>query len=99
MLQENNIAFLFAPHVHDKLKHFTKVRKELGLPTIFNAIGPLTNPIELDSQFIGVYRPEMIKMVAESLIKLGRKRAIVVNGAGFMDEASLAGTKDRKSVV
>lgn len=98
MLEENNIAFLFAPHVHAKLKHFTKVRKELGLPTIFNAIGPLTNPIELDSQFIGVYRPEMIKMVAESLLKLGRKRAIVVNGAGFMDEASLAGTNEMMMV-
>src|SRR5690625_437712 len=98
MLEENNIAFLFAPHVHAKLKHFTKVRKELGLPTIFNAIGPLTNPIELDSQFIGVYRPEMIKMVAESLLKLGRKRAIVVKGAGFMDEASLAGTNEMMMV-
>lgn len=94
MLQENHIAFLFAPHVHAKLKHFMKVRKELGLPTIFNAIGPLTNPIPLDSQFIGVYRPEMIQMIAESLLKLGRKRAIVVNGAGFMDEASLAGKNE-----
>lgn len=92
MLEENNIAFLFAPHVHSKLKHFKKIRNELGLPTIFNAIGPLTNPVPLESQFIGVYRPEMIEMVAESLVKLGRKRAIIVNGAGSMDEASLAGT-------
>lgn len=91
MLQENKIAFLFAPHVHEKLKHFMKVRQELGLPTIFNAIGPLTNPAPLDSQFLGVYRRDMIPMMADALKKLGRRRAIVVNGAGFMDEASLAG--------
>ena len=91
LLHENNIAFLFAPHVHSKLKHFMKVRRDLGLPTIFNMIGPLTNPLELDSQLLGVYRSDMVHMLAESLYKLGRKRAIVVNGAGSMDEASLAG--------
>lgn len=91
MLVENKIAFLFAPHVHAKLKHFMKIRKELGLPTIFNMIGPLTNPIALDSQMLGVYRSDMMYMIADSLHKLGRKRAIVVNGAGSMDEASLAG--------
>ncbi|MEC5424579.1 anthranilate phosphoribosyltransferase [Virgibacillus sp. C22-A2] len=91
MLHENEIAFLFAPHVHAALKPFTKVRKDLGLPTIFNAIGPLTNPISLDTQLIGVYRRDMLQMMAESLHKLGRRRAVVVNGAGSMDEASLAG--------
>lgn len=91
LLHENKIAFLFAPHVHAKLKHFTKVRKELGLPTIFNMIGPLTNPIALESQFLGVYRREIVEIMAQSLLKLGRKRALVVNGAGSMDEASLAG--------
>src|SRR5690625_808827 len=91
LLHENHIAFLFAPHVHSKLKHFMKVRRDLGLPTIFNMIGPLTNPLELDSQLLGVYRSDMVHMLAESLNKLGRKRAIVVNGAGSMDEASLAG--------
>lgn len=91
LLHENKIAFLFAPHVHTKLKPFMKVRQELGLPTIFNMIGPLTNPLELDSQLLGVYRPDMVHMLAESLYKLGRKRAVVVNGAGSMDEASLAG--------
>ena len=91
MLRENKIAFLFAPHVHDKLKHFMKVRTELGLPTIFNAIGPLTNPVPLDSQFLGVYRQDMVPMMADALQKLGRRRAIVINGAGCMDEASLAG--------
>lgn len=91
LLTENNIAFLFAPHVHTKLKHFMQVRKELGLPTIFNQIGPLTNPIDLDSQLIGVYHPDMLPKMGKVLRKLGRKRAIIVNGAGRMDEASLAG--------
>lgn len=91
LLEENNIAFLFAPHVHAKLRPFMKIRQELGLPTIFNLIGPLTNPIELDSQLMGVYQRNTLETVAESLKKLGRKRAVVINGAGFMDEASLAG--------
>lgn len=90
-LAENNIAFLFAPHVHHALKPFVKVRKDLGLPTIFNIIGPLTNPVELDSQFIGVYQKEKQEIVAQALKNMGRQRAIVVTGAGGMDEASLAG--------
>src|SRR5690625_6436847 len=54
-LHENNIAFLFAPHIHAKLKPHMKCRNELGIPTIFNAIGPLTNPISIQSQMLGVY--------------------------------------------
>lgn len=91
MLRKNNITFLFAPHVHANLRPFMKIRQELGLPTIFNLIGPLTNPIELESQLIGVYDREKLTTIAKSLHKLGRKRALVINGAGFMDEASLAG--------
>ncbi|ASK61456.1 anthranilate phosphoribosyltransferase [Virgibacillus phasianinus] len=91
ILRENGIAFLYAPHVHPNLKRFMKVRKELGLPTILNLIGPLTNPVALDSQLLGIYRRDMLAMMAESLNKLGRRRALVVNGAGYMDEASLAG--------
>lgn len=91
MLRKNNITFLFAPHVHANLRPFMKIRQELGLPTIFNLIGPLTNPIELESQLIGVYQRDKLETVAKSLHKLGRQRALVVNGAGFMDEASLAG--------
>lgn len=92
LLKTNNIAFLFAPHIHNKLKTFIKTRSELGLPTVFNLIGPLTNPIDLDSQLLGVYRRDMLMTVAETLKNLGRQRAVVINGAGEMDEASLAGT-------
>lgn len=91
VLAEKGIAFLFAPYIHARMKHFMKVRTELKLPTIFNMIGPLTNPVALDSQLLGVYQRDMLPIMGEVLLKLGRKRAIVVNGAGFMDEASLAG--------
>lgn len=91
MLRENKIAFLFAPHVHTKLRPFMKIRQELKLPTIFNLIGPLMNPIDLDSQLLGVYQRDKLVTIAEALKQLGRRRAVVVNGAGFMDEASLAG--------
>jgi anthranilate phosphoribosyltransferase len=91
ILEEIGIAFLFAPHVHPKLKKVTTVRRQLKIPTIFNFIGPLTNPIELDYQLLGVYRRDLLPVFAEVLQKLGRKQATVVNGAGFMDEASLQG--------
>jgi anthranilate phosphoribosyltransferase len=91
ILQEIGLSFLFAPNVHPKLQKVMTVRKQLKIPTIFNFIGPLTNPIELDYQLLGVYRRDLLNVFAEVLLKLGRKRAIVINGAGFMDEASLQG--------
>jgi anthranilate phosphoribosyltransferase/anthranilate synthase/phosphoribosyltransferase len=91
ILQENNIAFLFAPNVHLGMKRFMKVRQDLRIPTVFNIIGPLTNPVRLDSQLMGVYRRDLLPVLAEALHQLGRKRALVINGAGHMDEASLAG--------
>lgn len=91
LLHSNKIAFLFAPNVHHALKPFTKVRKELGIRTVFNVIGPLTNPIDLDTQLLGVYSKDLIPVLIESLKKLGRRRAVVINGAGNVDEATLAG--------
>lgn len=91
LLENVGIAFLFAPAMHPALRRIMKVRKELNVPTIFNVIGPLTNPIDLETQFVGIYKREMLFPVAEVLQKLGRKRAIVVNGSGFLDEASLQG--------
>ncbi|WP_242221244.1 anthranilate phosphoribosyltransferase [Bacillus cereus group sp. BfR-BA-01380] len=91
LLENVGIAFLFAPAMHPALRRIMKVRKELNVPTIFNLIGPLTNPIDLETQFVGIYKREMLRPVAEVLQKLGRKRAIVVNGSGFLDEASLQG--------
>jgi len=91
IIEEVGIAFLFAPNVHPKIKRIQKVRKDLGIPTVFNLLGPLMNPVELDTQFLGVYRKDLAKMFAEVLHALGRKRAVVLNGAGSMDEASLQG--------
>ncbi|MRG87542.1 anthranilate phosphoribosyltransferase [Salinibacillus xinjiangensis] len=91
LLEHTGIAFLFAPHVHPKLKQIMKVRKELKVPTVFNLIGPLTNPVELETQLLGINQRDRLEMVATALHQLGRKRAIVLNGAGYMDEASLAG--------
>lgn len=91
ILHEIGVAFLYAPHVHPRLKKVMMVRKQLKIPTIFNFIGPLTNPIELDFQLLGVYRRDLLKPFAEVLKTLGRKRATVINGAGYMDEASLQG--------
>ncbi|MED3553338.1 anthranilate phosphoribosyltransferase [Cytobacillus praedii] len=91
ILEKVGIAFLFAPHVHPQLRRIMKVRNDLRIPTIFNLIGPLTNPVELEAQLLGIYRRDMVVLFAEVLKKLGRKRAIVINGAGYMDEASLQG--------
>ena len=91
ILENNGIAFLFAPHVHPKIKSIMKVRKDLKIPTVFNFIGPLTNPLELDYQLLGINRGDMLDIFADVLNSLGRKRAVVLNGAGSMDEASLAG--------
>lgn len=94
VLEENGIAFLYAPHVHPKLKQIMKVRRELRIPTIFNLIGPLTNPVQLDYQLLGIYRKDMLEKFAEVLHSLGRKRAVVLNGANSMDEASLSGENE-----
>jgi anthranilate phosphoribosyltransferase len=91
LIDEVGIAFLFAPNVHPNLKRIMKVRRDLRIPTIFNLIGPLTNPIDLDYQLLGIYQRDSIELFAEVLKRLGRKRAVVVNGAGYMDEASLQG--------
>lgn len=91
IIEEIGIAFLYAPNVHPNIKRIQKVRKDLKIPTVFNLLGPLMNPVNLDYQYLGVYRRDLTKMFAEVLQTLGRKRAVVLNGAGSMDEASLQG--------
>ncbi|WP_416828783.1 anthranilate phosphoribosyltransferase [Ectobacillus polymachus] len=91
LLETVGISFLFAPAVHPNLKRIMKVRKELNIPTIFNFIGPLTNPVDLETQLVGIYKRDMLVPIADVLRKIGRKRAVVVNGNGFLDEASLQG--------
>ncbi len=83
LLEHVGIAFLFAPAMHPALRRIMKIRKELNVPTIFNLIGPLTNPVNLETQFVGIYKRDMLLPVAQVLQKLGRKQALVVNGSGF----------------
>ena len=88
---KKGITFLHAPQVHPKMKRIGAIRQQIGKPTIFNFVGPLTNPIPLKTQFTGINRPDFTMDYATVLRMLGRERAIVVSGAGGMDEASLAG--------
>lgn len=91
LLEKEGIAFLYAPNVHPKLKRIGEVRRAIGKPTIFNLVGPLTNPVPLATQFTGINRPNFVMEYASVLQMLGRQRAIVVSGPKGLDEASLAG--------
>lgn len=91
LLATEGIAFLHAPNIHPKLKRIGEVRQQIGKPTIFNLVGPLTNPVPLKTQFVGISRPHFTTDYAQVLHLLGRERAIVVSGSQGMDEASLEG--------
>ncbi|MFP3916779.1 anthranilate phosphoribosyltransferase [Lysinibacillus telephonicus] len=91
LLKQEGITFLYAPNVHPKLKRIGEVRRAIGKPTIFNMVGPLTNPVNLTTQLVGINRPEFVSEYAEVLRILGRERAVVVSGTQGMDEASLDG--------
>ncbi|GMV35763.1 MAG: anthranilate phosphoribosyltransferase 2 [Fimbriimonadales bacterium] len=91
-LENIGIAFLFAPNHHPAMRHATPVRRELRLRTVFNILGPLTNPAGARRQVIGVYDPALIGLVAEALAHLGVDRAVVFHGEPGMDEVSAVGT-------
>jgi anthranilate phosphoribosyltransferase len=84
-------GFLFAPTHHPAMKHAAPVLKELAARTVFNVLGPLTNPAGARAQVVGVYSPDLVKRIAEVLASLGARRAFVVHGAGGIDELSPAG--------
>jgi anthranilate phosphoribosyltransferase len=90
-LEEVGIAFLFAPSFHPSMKHAGPTRRELGLRTAFNLLGPLTNPVGPRRQIVGVPRPELTELVARALLMLGSERAWVVHGADGLDEISTTG--------
>jgi len=90
-LQERGIGFLFAPLLHGAMKYAIGPRREIGIRTIFNMLGPLTNPAGATCQLIGVYAPQLTEMFAGVLKNLGTKRAFVVHGADGMDEATVTG--------
>ena len=90
-LNEAGIAFLFAPSFHPSMKHAGPTRKELGLRTAFNLLGPLTNPVGPRRQIVGVPRPELTELLARALLMLGSERVWVVHGADGLDEISTTG--------
>ena len=90
-LTDANIAFFFAPTFHPSMRHAGPTRKELGVRTAFNLLGPLTNPAGATRQLVGVPRPELTELVAKSLGMLGSQRVWVVHGADGLDEISTTG--------
>jgi len=90
-LHEIGIGFLFAPKLHGAMKYAIGPRREIGIRTIFNMLGPLTNPAGATSQLIGVYDPRLTEMFAGVLRNLGARRAFIVHGADGLDEATVTG--------
>jgi anthranilate phosphoribosyltransferase len=90
-LEHAGIAFFFAQVFHPSMKHAAPTRKELGIRTAFNLLGPLTNPAGAARQLVGVPKPELTELVARSLAQLGSERAWVVHGADGLDEISTTG--------
>jgi len=91
-IDELGFGFLFAPTHHPAMRHAAPVRRELATRTVFNVLGPLTNPAGARAQVVGVYAPSLVRTIAEVLAQLGARRAFVVHGAGGIDELSPAGS-------
>lgn len=89
-LKEIGIGFLFAPAFHPAMKFAGPVRRELGVRTVFNVLGPLTNPAGANAQVVGVFSPRMVEVLAKVLVRLGTRESMVVHGAGH-DEITLSG--------
>ena len=90
-LAETGIGFMFAPHHHAAMKHAAPVRKELGVRTLFNILGPLTNPAGAPNQLLGVFHPDLVGIQVLVLQRLGSEHVMVVYGMNGMDEISLSG--------
>jgi anthranilate phosphoribosyltransferase len=90
-LAEVGIAFLFAPRLHPAMKEVMPVRRELGVRTIFNVLGPLTNPAGARRQVMGVYAEGLVEVIGEVLCELGAEHALVVHGSDGLDELTTTG--------
>jgi anthranilate phosphoribosyltransferase len=91
-LREIGICFLYAPNLHPAMKQVQTVRRELRMRTMFNLLGPLTNPARASGQVVGVYSIELVEELAEALSMLGLRRALVVHGLDGLDEITISGT-------
>lgn len=90
-IAEVGVGFMFAPNHHRAMKHAAPVRKELGVKTIFNILGPLTNPAGARQQVMGVFHPDLVGIQARVLQRLGSRRVIIVHGVEGLDEISISG--------
>lgn len=90
-LDQVGLAFMFAQSLHPAMRFIGPARKALALPTIMNIVGPLANPIDLETQLMGIYKVDLQELVAQTMHKLGRKRALIITGPDNLDEAALYG--------
>ncbi len=90
-ISEVGVGFMFAPNHHSAMKHAAPVRKELGVKTIFNILGPLTNPAGARQQVMGVFHPDLVGIQARVLQRLGSRRVMIVHGLEGLDEISVSG--------
>ncbi|MEC8214265.1 MAG: anthranilate phosphoribosyltransferase [Cyanobacteriota bacterium] len=97
-IQAAGVTFLFAPAWHPALINLAPLRRSLGIRTVFNLLGPLVNPLKPQAQVLGVARKDLLDPMSGALQRLGLERAVVVHGAGGLDEASLAGPNDLRLI-
>jgi anthranilate phosphoribosyltransferase len=90
-IAQTGIGFMFAPNHHSAMKHAAPVRRELGVKTIFNILGPLTNPAGAKQQVMGVFHPDLVGIQARVLQRLGSRRVMIVHGLEGLDELSISG--------
>ncbi len=91
-IAEVGIGFMFAPNFHHAMKHAAPIRRELGVRTLFNILGPLTNPAGAKNQLLGVFNADLTGIVAQTLLRLGSQRALVVHGSDGLDEITISGS-------
>lgn len=90
-IDQIGIGFMFAPNFHGAMKYAAPVRRELGVRTLFNVLGPLTNPAGADNQVMGVFHPDLVGIQARVLQRLGSRHVLVVNGSDGLDELTISG--------
>ena len=90
-IREARMGFMFAPQLHGSMKHAAAVRKEIGIRTVFNVLGPLTNPAGARRQVMGVFAKDLLRTIAEVMLRLGVEHAMVVHSADGLDEITLSG--------
>ena len=90
-ISEIGVGFMFAPNFHSAMKHAAPVRRELGVRTLFNILGPLTNPAGAENQVLGVFHPDLVGILTRVLQRLGSQHVLVVHGKDGLDEITIAG--------